>query len=433
MRLFESLLIALSTYSAVPVPQLDWNEKNMRYAICFFPAVGVLCGAALWLWAVLAQATGMSGVLFAAIAACLPILVTGGIHMDGYLDTVDALSSHQTREKKLAIMKDANCGAFAVIYGGVYLLAYAGFAYEVFAAGHILLICPLFVLSRALSGLCAVNLPNARKSGMLCAFTSGDSRARARRPYRSCDDGLDVSRSRRNGGGVCGGFRAQVSQIRAGTVWRRDGGYVGLLFAALRVLRPDRHLDRWAAVIELLFIRHGATEGNLRRRYIGRTDEPLCEAGIAQVETLRKQGRSVDKLFVSPLLRTRQTAELLFPQMPYTVVDGLIETDFGRFEGKSADELLGDPAYQAWVDAMCLTPIPEGESVTDFKTRCCEAFAETIKNVPDGSRVGFVVHGGVIMAIMEAYARPKKDFYAYHIGNGECLQGVYDGETIQIK
>jgi len=119
--------------------------------------------------------------------------------------------------------------------------------------------------------------------------------------------------------------------------------------------------------------------------------------------------------------------------MPYTVVDGLIETDFGRFEGKSADKLSGDPAYQAWVDAMCLTPIPGGESVADFKIRCCEAFTETIRTVPDGSRVGFVVHGGVIMAIMEAYARPKKDFYAYHIGNGECLQGVYDGETIQIK
>ena len=186
-------------------------------------------------------------------------------------------------------------------------------------------------------------------------------------------------------------------------------------------------------MIELLFIRHGATAGNLRRRYIGSTDEPLCEAGVAQVETLRKQGRSVDKLFVSPLLRTRQTAELLFPQMPYTVVDGLIETDFGRFEGKSADELSGDLAYQAWVDAMCLTPIPGGESVAECNIRCCEAFAETIKNVQDGSCVGFVVPGGVIMAIMEAYARPKKDFYAYHIGNGECLQGVYDGETIRIK
>ena len=199
-------------------------------------------------------------------------------------------------------------------------------------------------------------------------------------------------------------------------------------------------------MIDIFFIRHGATEGNLRRRYIGRTDEPLCEAGIAhlkllksyaefdrQVKALQKRGLSVDEVFVSPLLRTRQTADILFPKMHYTVVDGLIETDFGRFEGKSADELSGDPAYQVWVDAMCLTPIPEGESVTDFKTRCCEAFAETIKNVPDGSHVGFVVHGGVIMAIMEAYARPKKDFYAYHIGNGECLQGVYDGETIQIK
>ena len=116
-------------------------------------------------------------------------------------------------------------------------------------------------------------------------------------------------------------------------------------------------------MIDIFFIRHGATEGNLRRRYIGRTDEPLCEAGIAQVKALQKRGLSVDRLFVSPMLRTRQTAELLFPQMPYTVVDGLAETDFGRFEGKSADELLGDPAYQAWVDAMCLTPIPEGESV----------------------------------------------------------------------
>ena len=186
-------------------------------------------------------------------------------------------------------------------------------------------------------------------------------------------------------------------------------------------------------MIETFFIRHGATEGNLRRRYIGRTDEPLCEAGVAQVKELRKQGLSVDKLFVSPLLRTRQTAEILFPKMPYTVVDGFAETDFGRFEGKSADELSDDPAYQAWVDAMCLTSIPEGESAASFKTRCCKAFAETIRTVPDGSRVGFVVHGGVIMAIMEAYARPKRDFYAYHVGNGECLQGLYDGEMIQIE
>ena len=181
MRLFESLLIALSTYSAVPVPQLDWNEKNMRYAICFFPAVGVLCGAALWLWAVLAQATGMSGVLFAAIAACLPILVTGGIHMDGYLDTVDALSSHQTREKKLAIMKDANCGAFAVIRLCSYFAAYFALCGCVAFTPRVGVLWTLALVGeRALSGLAVAAFPLAKNTGLAHTFATAADRVRVR-------------------------------------------------------------------------------------------------------------------------------------------------------------------------------------------------------------------------------------------------------------
>lgn len=171
MFLFESLLVAMSTYSAIPVPQFEWNDRNMKYAICFFPAVGILCGAALWGWSALADSLGISGFFFSVIATCLPLLITGGIHMDGYIDTVDALASHQSRERKLEILKDPNCGAFAVIYCGVYLLAYAGLIHELFAANWILVICPTFVLSRTLSALCAVNMPNARKAGMLCAYT----------------------------------------------------------------------------------------------------------------------------------------------------------------------------------------------------------------------------------------------------------------------
>ena len=119
--------------------------------------------------------------------------------------------------------------------------------------------------------------------------------------------------------------------------------------------------------------------------------------------------------------------------MPYAFVEVLRETDFGRFEGKNADELSSDPAYQAWVDAMCLTPIPGGEAAADFKKRCCKAFAETIAAVPDGMCAAFVVHGGVIMAVLESFAYPKRDFYAYHIGNGECLACTYDGQTLRVK
>lgn len=171
MMLFEPLLIALSTYSSVPVPQFEWNERNMKYAICFFPVVGVLCGAVLAGWYLLARYLGVSQLLFASVATCIPLLLTGGIHMDGYMDTVDALASHRPWECKLEIMKDPHCGAFAVIYCGVYLLLQVGLLYELYERQLILVVCPAFVLSRILSALCAVTMPNARKGGMLCAYT----------------------------------------------------------------------------------------------------------------------------------------------------------------------------------------------------------------------------------------------------------------------
>lgn len=179
-------------------------------------------------------------------------------------------------------------------------------------------------------------------------------------------------------------------------------------------------------MIQLIFIRHGATAGNLEKRYIGSTDEPLCDIGIAQVEALRKHNFQADYLYVSPMLRTRQTAELLFPQMKYTLVSDFRETNFGLFEGKTAAELSYSMEYQAWVESMCLDPIPQGESVSDFKTRCCSAFEDIMKSIPDNSCVAFVVHGGVIMSILEAYAFPKKGFYDYHIENGKSIFCQYD-------
>lgn len=179
MHLIESFWVALSTYSVIPVPQFEWNQRNMKYAICFFPAVGLLCGGGLALWYVVGTALHLNAVLFAALAACLPLLLTGGIHMDGYMDTVDALSSHQSRERKLEILKDTHCGAFAVIYCGIYLLAAVGLLHTLHQAGLIFVFCPAFVCSRALSALCAVTMPNARKAGMLCAFTEHAEKKRA--------------------------------------------------------------------------------------------------------------------------------------------------------------------------------------------------------------------------------------------------------------
>ena len=183
-------------------------------------------------------------------------------------------------------------------------------------------------------------------------------------------------------------------------------------------------------MINIVFIRHGATAGNLERRYIGRTDESLCPLGIEQAEKLKGLCKP-NHIFASPMLRTKQTAEIVFPNMEITFVEDLRETDFGIFEGKTADVLQNNIDYVNWLNSMCLDPIPEGERVEAFKKRCCKAFEDTVKNLPDGCTAAFVVHGGVIMSTMERFHEDKKNFYDYHIKNGEYMLCKYENGIIK--
>lgn len=170
MRIWGSLVIAFSMYSRIPMPQIEWTRERMRYVMCFFPLIGVVIGSVFSLfWQLSGQLE--AGALFRAlVGTCLPLLITGGIHMDGFLDTVDARSSYGDREKKLAILKDPHAGAFAVIGGGVYLLLYAAALSRLNERGG-LLFAGTFVLTRALSGLAVVTFPMAKKDGLAAAFS----------------------------------------------------------------------------------------------------------------------------------------------------------------------------------------------------------------------------------------------------------------------
>ena len=175
MRLIPSFLIAFSTYSRIPVPQAEWTEENRRYALCFFPLVGLVIGLALWGWLALCGVLKAGALLRGAVAALLPLLITGGIHMDGYMDTIDALASWQPNEKKLEILKDSHTGAFAVMGCAGYLLLSAALYSEAGAADGLKLAC-VFVVSRALSALALTVLRSARPEGMLDEFAQAAQR-----------------------------------------------------------------------------------------------------------------------------------------------------------------------------------------------------------------------------------------------------------------
>lgn len=177
MKILKSLAIAFSTYSKIPVPIFEWKDEDMRYSMCFFPWVGVVIGGLVWLWFRLAAWLGIGTLTYVLVGTAIPLLVTGGIHVDGYMDTMDAFHSYQSRERKLEILKDSHIGAFSVIMLAAYGLIYlAGFA-QIMDSRSLKVYCFGFFLARCLSAIGVVSLPSARKEGMLHQFAgSADER-----------------------------------------------------------------------------------------------------------------------------------------------------------------------------------------------------------------------------------------------------------------
>lgn len=179
----KAFVVAFSIYSKIPMPRFAWESEDMRYHLCFFPWVGALIGLVEWLWCKLCTVKGIDGFAFACIAIAIPLLITGGFHLDGFMDTCDALHSYQDKEKKLEILKDPHIGAFAVICLAA-LLCIAGGTLDIIygiarenGTGMIdiqpafLIPCMGFFLARTLSGISVVTMQGAKKKGMLQTFS----------------------------------------------------------------------------------------------------------------------------------------------------------------------------------------------------------------------------------------------------------------------
>ena len=172
MNILQSFAIAISMYSKIPMPDVEWKKENMRYAMCFFPFVGVVIGAVTYLIGRILFQLSVGPVFRGVVFTLIPLFVSGGIHMDGFMDTMDALASYGDQEKKLEILKDSHAGAFAILGLGCYLIWNVAVWSEL---GPELLgiSCLIYTVSRALSGLSVVTFQAARNSGLLRTFQDG--------------------------------------------------------------------------------------------------------------------------------------------------------------------------------------------------------------------------------------------------------------------
>lgn len=179
---FETIEVAFGMFSRVPVRQLEWKEENRKYSMLAFPLVGLVLGLCWVIVAAIGTRFDLPDLLTGGLLTALPILVVGGIHLDGYADAVDALSSHGDKAKKLEIMKDPHVGSFAVMHLAVYFILWFA-ASTVLAGEHFevwLIVGLSFVLSRALSGLAVATFPMAKESGLAKSFADDADKKRVR-------------------------------------------------------------------------------------------------------------------------------------------------------------------------------------------------------------------------------------------------------------
>ena len=180
MNIIKAFVIAFSIYSKIPMPQFEWKEEEMKYMLCFFPWIGAVIGGCLYLWNVICGRLGIGILCYTVVGTAIPLLITGGFHVDGFMDTMDAFHSYQPKERKLEILKDAHIGAFAVIMLAVYGLLYMGAFSEINNPMLLRVVCCVFFLSRCLSGISVVSFPSAKKEGMLYLFANNADKKRVK-------------------------------------------------------------------------------------------------------------------------------------------------------------------------------------------------------------------------------------------------------------
>ena len=164
--------------------------------------------------------------------------------------------------------------------------------------------------------------------------------------------------------------------------------------------------------LKIHLIRHGATDANKKGLYIGcKTDMPLSPEGMNELINMRRDidYPEIERLYSSPLLRAKQSAAVLYPNMPIYPVDNLKEYDFGDFEGKTAEQLENHPSFLAWASGKLSAP-PNGEENSDFIKRLCLGLNQIIVDMLNNNvtESAVVMHGGAIMTLLSCCAVPRR-------------------------
>lgn len=177
MKILKAFCLTFSVYSKIPMPRVYRNKDNMRYALCFLPLVGAAIGGVLMLWYTICLRLNINNACFAALAAAIPVFMTGGIHAGGFISASEALHVRGNKQKRIETLNAPYAGKFGIICAVMYYILYFGFMNEVTIYGEIAMIGLGCIMSRALCAMEIALMKTAKNTGMLYELSFAANKA----------------------------------------------------------------------------------------------------------------------------------------------------------------------------------------------------------------------------------------------------------------
>lgn len=169
--IINSCIMAIGMYSKIPMPKVARDKENMKYTLCFVPVIGLVIGVLLYFWSRICEKCGFGQVCFALVGTVIPVIVTGGVHLEGFLHTADALHSHGKMERKFELLRGSHVGAFSVIAVICFFMLYMAGLTLIWKENQLFLLGISYLVSRILGGMSFAWFPAAEEGAVSHTFS----------------------------------------------------------------------------------------------------------------------------------------------------------------------------------------------------------------------------------------------------------------------
>lgn len=180
--------------------------------------------------------------------------------------------------------------------------------------------------------------------------------------------------------------------------------------------------------VVIALFRHGVTEENKRKAYLGWNDSPLCPESKTILIS-----KDYQHYFSSDLQRCVQTAEKLFPTKSLHLLKELREMNFGQWEGQTYEDLKENSLYCQWLgDPFSYFP-PQGESFHEFSTRVDSGWSKITEEMlmSNQQSSAVITHGGVIRYLLSRYAPCPKEFWTWQATHDQGFELIFERESLR--